>query len=219
MRTWISGFVTVIFLCGAALAETPREITWDDLVPQMGVPDNPVMQLSGDQQYDLQYLHNIRQLMSEDKISPVDIQYEEGIELTHKLEQQGLDVDKLVQHFDQLLKEVDKRNKTPAKELDGQLVRMPGYALPLEYSETAVREMLLVPDIGACIHTPPPPANQTVYVTLSEPYKAEELYEAVWVTGRMKVVSTQKSVAYSDGGSNVESIYTLEGIKVEPYTY
>ena len=51
------------------------------------------------------------------------------------------------------------------KALDGQLVKLPGYIVPLDVTEEGrVTEFLLVPYYGACIHTPPPPANQIVVV-------------------------------------------------------
>ena len=217
MRSLFSGLLGLFIFCSPAFAEKPKEIYWDNLIPNMGVPDNPVMGLSPNNQYDLRMLHNIRKLKEDGNITPADPQYKEGEELTQKLERKGLDVNLMVKAFDELLAEIKRRNMVPNKELNGQLVRIPGYALPLEYSETAVKEMLLVPNIGACIHTPPPPANQIVYVDMKQPYKAKKLYEPIWVTGRLKVVSTQKSVAYSDGGSEVESVYTLEAISVEPY--
>ena len=45
---------------------------------------------------------------------------------------------------------------------NGKLVRIPGYLVPLEYDGTGVSAALLVPYVGACIHVPPPPANQMV---------------------------------------------------------
>ena len=48
--------------------------------------------------------------------------------------------------------------------LDGKTIRIPGYVLPLEFSGSKVTEFLLVPWVGACIHTPPPEPNQIVYV-------------------------------------------------------
>ena len=70
--------------------------------------------------------------------------------------------------------------------LDGEEVRMPGYIVPLELSAAGVTTFLLVPYVGACIHVPPPPANQLVLVTTQRPWPSESLWDAVWVTGRMR---------------------------------
>ena len=50
------------------------------------------------------------------------------------------------------------------KELDGKRVRIGGYVVPLDFEATNVKEFLLVPFVGACIHVPPPPPNQIIYV-------------------------------------------------------
>ena len=46
----------------------------------------------------------------------------------------------------------------------GQSVRLPGYVVPLEDLAAGIKEFLLVPYFGACVHSPPPPANQIVHV-------------------------------------------------------
>ncbi len=209
----------LLMMAGPVAAETAKEISWDNLIPKLTPLRSPVLNLSMDHQVSIRALYSIRDLEKNKIISRVDPEYEQGVEIKHELTSEGLDVELLLEQFAQLISEFNERNKAAVEELDGQLVRMPGYALPLEHSDTAVKEMLLVPDIGACIHTPPPPPNQTVYVKLKDGYKAESLYEPVWITGRMKVTSTKSSVAMSDGIAPVESIYTLDGIKVEPYTF
>ncbi len=70
------------------------------------------------------------------------------------------------------------------RDFDGQLVRLPGFVVPLERKGEALTEMLIVPYFGACIHTPPPPANQIVHVLLAKPQSIASM-EAVWVSGRM----------------------------------
>lgn len=72
-------------------------------------------------------------------------------------------------------------------ELDGAYIRMPGYILPLELGTDGITEFLLVPYVGACIHVPPPPANQLVIVTSQKPWPSDSLWDPVWVTGRMHI--------------------------------
>ena len=62
------------------------------------------------------------------------------------------------------------------EELDATTIRMAGYLLPLDYSGRRVTEFLLVPWVGACIHTPPPAPNQVVYVVYPEGFEAEGLF-------------------------------------------
>ena len=70
-------------------------------------------------------------------------------------------------------------------DLDGQVIRMPGYIIPLESGSEGVTEFILVPYVGACIHVPPPPPNQLVFVTSATPWPSDQLWDAVWVTGTL----------------------------------
>lgn len=70
--------------------------------------------------------------------------------------------------------------------LNGAVIRMPGYIVPLDMSSDGVRTFLLVPYVGACIHVPPPPANQLVFVTARKPWPSDKLWDPVWVTGEMR---------------------------------
>lgn len=69
--------------------------------------------------------------------------------------------------------------------LNGAYIRMPGFIIPLDTSGEGVRTFLLVPYVGACIHVPPPPANQLVYVTATKAWPADQLWDPVWVEGHM----------------------------------
>jgi len=76
------------------------------------------------------------------------------------------------------------------KQLNGKLVKIPGYMVPLDDDAAGVTEFLLVPYFGACIHTPPPPPNQIVYVKLNR--KAEvEWWNPIWSIGRLEVEATE----------------------------
>ena len=71
--------------------------------------------------------------------------------------------------------------------LNGRKVRLPGFAIPLERQGDLTREYLLVPYFGACIHTPPPPANQMIHVIAREPVSGLQTLDAVWVSGTLGV--------------------------------
>lgn len=70
--------------------------------------------------------------------------------------------------------------------LDNAFITMPGFVVPLETSSAGVTEFLLVPYVGACVHVPPPPANQLVLVKTDIPWSDEALWDPVWVTGIMR---------------------------------
>ena len=211
--------VALLLAVPAVRAEVPRVLTWDLLVPPMPKIANPFTALTDDQVLDLEALVQIRTLEKNGLITKVDPFYEEAVEIAYQLDQQGLDVEALVVEYEALLAKVTALQKSVVKDLDGQQVRIPGYALPLELDESGTDEFLLVPYVGACIHVPPPPANQIVLVKLNQTYKAERLFEPVWITGQMKVEATNSSLFLVDGTADVEAAYVLEGIQVEPYEY
>ena len=98
--------------------------------------------------------------------------------------------------------------------LDGQRIRLPGFVVPLETDANEMAEFLLVPYFGACIHVPPPPANQTVHVLTADGAAYQgELFDTVWVEGRMRV--EQFSNELGDAGYRIEdaevSLYEDEG--------
>ncbi|MGH1412769.1 MAG: DUF3299 domain-containing protein [Pelagimonas sp.] len=95
--------------------------------------------------------------------------------------------------------------------LDGAYIKMPGYILPLDLSTDGVTSFVLVPYVGACIHTPPPPANQLVLVTTQTPWKSTDLWEPVWVTGVMK--NSVQSTEVAEVG------YSLTADKMEVYEW
>ena len=79
--------------------------------------------------------------------------------------------------------------------LDGAHIRMPGYIIPLEITAQGVTDFVLVPYVGACIHVPPPPPNQLVLVHSPRPWPGDELWDAVWVEGRMRTQLNTTDVA------------------------
>ncbi len=98
------------------------------------------------------------------------------------------------------------------QKLDGVGVRLPGFIVPLDIGKDGlVSEFFLVPYFGACIHVPPPPPNQIVYVKVAKGIALDSIYEAYWVTGTMSISkkTTQLGAA----------AYTLAASKVEIYKY
>ena len=97
------------------------------------------------------------------------------------------------------------------KKLDGKLVRIPGFVVPLDDFQEEGAEFLLVPYYGACVHTPPPPPNQIVMVAMAGKKSVKlNLFDAVWMSGRLKIATVESP--YGAVG------YQLEGLKVEPYS-
>jgi uncharacterized protein len=78
--------------------------------------------------------------------------------------------------------------------LNGKNIKIMGFLVPLDMTPQAIGEFLLVPFFGACIHTPPPPANQIIHVKPAEPMKGMRAMETVWVEGKLEAVSSTTSM-------------------------
>jgi len=112
-----------------------------------------------------------------------------------------------------MLDAIDKAwREAPLKQsLDNTAVHLAGYGVPLDGDEEYVREFLLVPYFGACIHTPPPPRNQIVLVKMKGRGVPLDLaLDAMWLSGTLTVSSQETE--YGTAG------YVLEGESAEPFT-
>ncbi|MFV1872868.1 MAG: DUF3299 domain-containing protein [Oleiphilus sp.] len=95
-------------------------------------------------------------------------------------------------------------------EMDGKSVRIPGFIVPLEFNdEQAITQFFLVPFFGACIHVPPPPPNQIIFVNYPEGLKLEALYDPFWLSGVLSTSLTENDMA--------TAAYSLKLDLYEPY--
>lgn len=101
-------------------------------------------------------------------------------------------------------------NDAPANPaMHGRPIRIAGFMVPLESGRQEVKEFLLVPYFGACIHVPPPPANQVIHVLPERPVKTKGGMDAVWVSGVIERAGSRTDLG--------DSGYRLRAKKVEPY--
>jgi hypothetical protein len=94
--------------------------------------------------------------------------------------------------------------------LDGTAARLSGFVVPLDNTQGGIREFLLVPYFGACIHTPPPPANQIVHVIAADTVKGLHAMDTVRVSGLLK------AARYSSADMGVSG-YEIRSASVEPF--
>ena len=94
-------------------------------------------------------------------------------------------------------------------DLDGKIVRVPGFITPLEIDGEKVVEFLLVPYLGACVHIPAPPGNQIIYVSKTNGISLDKLYDPIWITGKLK--ASPMTTVLADVG------YHMQDVIIEPY--
>lgn len=217
LRILIAAGIAVTLGVSAAQPETPRILGWEDLVPATPPLDNPFDALSQEVIDDFSMAMRGRQDIEQGFVEPGSDHERILKETEQKLVDRGLDLDALIAEYDELMAEVGRRDQLVVAELEGEMVRLPGYALPLEFSEGGVREFLLVPYVGACIHVPPPPPNQIVFVQLDEAFVLDSLYDPVWVTGQIRTEPASRALSLVDGQSDVATGYTMHATTIEPY--
>lgn len=214
-------FLRGVLVIGSALMLSvaqaePRQIAWDNLTLKMQAGENPFAGLPAEH---LEALVDVAAMRSRKARGITASPQEEAIEkaAVTKLQKAGINVDRLLAQRD----EIAARQRAVAgavnPAMDGQEVRLPGYLLPLEFTGKEVSEFLLVPWVGACIHTPPPPANQIVHVKSERPFAVKGMFDAVIVTGRIATRAAKKSVYITDGSTDVDVGYSMQAIQVEPY--
>jgi hypothetical protein len=94
-------------------------------------------------------------------------------------------------------------------EMDGRMISIPGFVVPLEGVGDVVDRFFLVPYFGACIHVPPPPSNQIIDVHYQPGTRVESLYDAVLISGRI----TTEVFSHEMGTAG----YRLEAYRIQPY--
>jgi hypothetical protein len=213
----IAALATSLVILAATAASEPRELNWDDLVPAEAQFDDPFTRLDDDQLFELTLVAQVRDRLEAGEKVGEDM-LEDYNEYVESLEAQEVDIDGLLAMREEVTRQRIAKTFLANRQLDGQQVRLPGYLLPLEFDGKMINEFLLVPYVGACIHTPPPPPNQIVHVTIKAGYETGGgLYTPVWVNGLMKTERVESSLSFVDGSSDIPSSYTLEASTVTPY--
>jgi hypothetical protein len=201
--------LSLTFALAAGAVET---LKWEDLAPAWDKSENPLTELSQGQKDDVFTIIYGPNFGNRSGEKNADEQ-----EAYDRLKASGVNPAAVLATIKKLRQEADVRDRTLVAELDGRDIKLPGYVLPLDFDGSLVKSFLLVPYVGACIHVPPPPPNQIVYVKLNQGFESPELYAPVWVTGRIETGMSKTSLSLVDGSSFVDFGYSLQATKVEPY--
>lgn len=97
------------------------------------------------------------------------------------------------------------------EQLDGEKIRIPGFVVPVETDgKGKLKTFFLVPYFGACIHVPPPPANQIIYGRLEEPIEMVNIWDAFYMEGTLNIEEVSNETA--------DSAYTMAVDALKPYS-
>lgn len=96
------------------------------------------------------------------------------------------------------------------EDMNGKAIRIPGFIVPLEFDDDqTITQFFLVPFFGACIHVPPPPPNQIIFVNYPKGLKLNALYDPFWISGIVTTSLVENDIATSS--------YSLLMLDFEPY--
>jgi hypothetical protein len=216
MRRFLMLMMAFVLHGSLANAESARTLGWVDLLPNLPPVEDPLAALTADQQYDLWSVREIT--WAKEAGADIGDAAQEEKSLRKKLGAEGVDVDAFLAGYEDYIEELTRRGSVVRSDLNGSMVRIPGYLLPLEFEGDAASEFLLVPYVGACIHTPPPPPNQIIYLKVDPPYRSTGLFDPVWVTGDMTTQGGSKDLTLFDGTLPIDVGYSINAANLQPYT-
>ncbi len=201
-----------------ASASNFKELGWPDLIPADVSFEDPFAAMDRENLEYLGFVARIRGMKASGKQISLET-LAEAQELEDQLVNEGVDVDGLLARRDEIRELRKKQSSAVVEDLNATSIKIPGYLLPLEFNSHTVTEFLLVPWVGACIHTPPPPPNQIVHVVLDEAnrYESRSIYEPVWVAGELFTQATTQNLFLKDGSSDISIGYKLHADTVEKY--
>ncbi|WP_425045388.1 DUF3299 domain-containing protein [Primorskyibacter sp. S87] len=205
-----------IFVSLPALSLAMQEIGWRDLTIPVDPQEDPYFAVEFQQRKALEELLFLESYREGGEELPEQAS-QRLAELHEELAAAGMDAQALVEKEKAFKAKIIAQRSKVRTEWDGAEIKIPGYMLPLEFDGSQITEFLLVPYVGACIHTPPPPANQIIHVRSRVSFAANGLFTPVWVTGKLTVEKSQQSVGLSDGVSGFEVGYALQATEVIEY--
>ena len=210
-------FLLLLLLLTPPLSYSYQEIGWKDLTVSMDSADDPFFGLTFEQKLNVERLVELDRKRERDELlSAADLAAESAA--TNALHKDGISAEEIIRKNTEFLEKLELHRNSARNEWDKQQVRIPGYILQLEFDGTKVTEFLLVPYVGACIHVPPPPPTQIVYVTIKNGYESGGVFEPVWVQGTIEVKSSKKNLYLKDGSADIEFGYSIRADSVETYS-
>ena len=190
--------------CFSLFTQAAETISWESLRPLQ----NQYQVLSPGNKALLSEIYAYEAVQKTRQLSPMEKDgYNQRVVLA---EQFGLNVRELLVQRTQQTNDI-------VPDLSINDMKLAGFLVPLEMEGLIGKQFILVPTAGACIHTPPPPVNQTILVEFPEGHELQSLYTPVWVTGNIKTGAVDTSVALSDGNQDIQTGYVIDASDIELY--
>ena len=93
-----------------------------------------------------------------------------------------------------------------------QMVSISGFIVPIDfYADKTVKNLFLVPYFGACIHFPPPPPNQIIFIQLEAGLQDVDITQAYTLVGEINLGLFEDPMGTSAYTLDVVSIIEFNG--------
>ena len=218
MKNWLITILVVPFLTGTVVADEVQRVGWTDLIPNTTADfEDPLAVLTENQLAQLGIYVRVSRMQAETPTEVSDGMLTEANEAAASLREQGVDIEGLLARREEIKVLRTKQARATVKSLNGAQISIPGYALPLAYEDEKITEFLLVPWVGACIHTPPPPPNQIIFVRAPEGMQYQGHFAPVLLKGRIEVKSGEYDLFLVDGSAKITAGYALDMSHVQEY--
>jgi imidazolonepropionase-like amidohydrolase len=198
----------ILWLALALPAAAAPMATWASLAPSVEPYDDPFAEMPYEQ---IEALRTILRADMAAEAGQLDAAMAEAAADARRLvEEAGLDVEALFAQREIIMQRREEAELGVTTTHLDQTVVMDGYALPLRAEDGRIVEFLLVPWVGACIHTPPPSANQIVHVDYPQGFEAFSQFTPIRLEGRLRHRLAEHDLFLVDGTMPVATSYAME---------
>jgi ABC-type nickel/cobalt efflux system permease component RcnA len=200
--------VPLLWAMLAMPAAAQQLATWASLAPSVEPYDDPFADMPFEQLEALRIIARADMAAAAGQLDEAQAQAAKQARL--RAEEAGLNVDALFAQRELIMQRREEAALGVTTTHLDKIVVMDGYALPLRAEEGRVVEFLLVPWVGACVHTPPPAANQIVHVDYPEGFEAVSLFTPIRLKGRLTHRPAEHDLFLVDGARRVAASYAMD---------
>jgi ABC-type nickel/cobalt efflux system permease component RcnA len=183
--------------------------TWEALAPSVAPYDDPFVDMPYEQIDDLRTILRA-EVATEAGIEDSGLQ-SNAAAARARLEAAGLDVAYLFAQREVVMERRREAATGVTQTHLGDDVLIDGFVLPLKAEAGRAVEFLLVPWVGACIHTPPPAPNQIVHVAMPGGVEVDGMFTAVRLRGRLAHRPADHDLFLIDGRRSIPVAYAMDG--------
>ncbi|SEF96380.1 hypothetical protein SAMN04488244_105191 [Vibrio hangzhouensis] len=208
MNWWIALLLPILSVL--AHASEPVTIQWKDLQPETANIETNLPDITERQRESLQMILLLDSVPSAENQAKSE-------ELISELSAQGIDARFLLEQRRQFMEQMKNRAEQTTEAFNHRSIRMAGFIVPLDMDGLKTTEFLLVPVAGACIHLPPPPANQIIRVHYPKGFEIKNVQYPVWIEGVIQNDKKTEDVFLVDGNTAITMGYKLDAVNIQDY--